>query len=173
MQEEDQKYRIEVDKVKKLLLAPDEEQGRIKALVEKQQEVDKSNLQRLVQIIDTYGWPGRTIVGKEGSLTAFLIIQHADLEYQKKYFPLLKDAVRRGEAASQYAALLEDRILMREGKKQIYGSQLHQNDVTKSLELWPIEDEEGVDTRRASVGLEPLADYLRRFGLEYKSPKKK
>ena len=41
------------------------------------------------------------------------------------------------------------------------------------MELWPIEDEENVDARRASVGLEPLAEYLKRFGLEYKPLKKK
>ena len=32
--------------------------------------------------------------------------------------------------------------------------------------LWPIEDEEHVDERRAEVGLEPLAEYLKRFGIE-------
>jgi len=86
---------------------------------------------------------------------------------------MLKEAVRRGEAESGNAALLKDRILMREGKKQIYGSQLHLNQVTKQLELWPIEDDENVDARRASVGLEPLAEYMKRFGLEYKPPKRK
>jgi hypothetical protein len=45
--------------------------------------------------------------------------------------------------------------------------------VTKKLELWPIEDEERVDARRASVGLGPLAEYLKHFGLEYKPPIKK
>jgi len=86
---------------------------------------------------------------------------------------MLKEAVRRGEAESGNAALLKDRILMREGKKQIYGSQLYFNQVTKQLELWPIEDDENVDARRASVGLEPLAEYMKRFGLEYKPPKRK
>ena len=86
---------------------------------------------------------------------------------------MLKEAVRRGEAESGNAALLKDRILMREGKKQIYGSQLHFNQVIKQLELWPIEDDENVDARRASVGLEPLAEYMKRFGLEYKPPKRK
>ncbi len=170
MQDDDQKYRNEVAEIRKMSLAPDEKQKRVSSFLEKQEKVDNRNIRRLVQIIDKYGWPGRRMVGKEGSLTAFLIIQHADLEYQKKYFPLLKEAVKRGEADPQYAALLEDRILMREGKEQIYGSQLHFSQVTKQLKLWPIEDGEGVDARRASVGLEPLAEYLKRFGLEYKPP---
>ena len=173
MQNDDQKYRDEVDKIRATSLTADEKQKQVAARMEKQETLDKRNLRRLVQIIDKYGWPGRSLVGKEGALTAFLIIQHAELEDQKKYFPMLKEAVRRGEANQDYAALLEDRILMREGKKQIYGSQLHFNEVTKKLELWPIEDEENVDARRASVGLEPLAEYVKRFGLEYKPLKKK
>jgi hypothetical protein len=173
MQKEDQKYRNEIDGVEKMTLAPDEKQQRVSALWEKQEKVDKRNIKRLAEIIDKYGWPGRSMVGKEGSLTAFLIIQHADLQYQKKYFPLLKEAVSKGEADRDDAALLEDRILMREGKKQIYGTQLRFDEATKKLELWPIEDEESVDARRASVGLEPIAEYLKRFGLEYKPPKKR
>jgi len=173
MQEDDQKYRNEVEEIEKMALAADEKQKKVSALWEKQEKVDRRNIKRLVQIINKYGWPGRSMVGKEGSLTAFLVIQHADLEYQKKYFPLLKEAVKRGEADPQDAALLEDRILMREGKKQIYGSQLHYNEVTKELELWPIEDEDEVDARRARVGLEPLAKYAKRFGLEYKPAQKK
>jgi hypothetical protein len=173
MESDDQKYRDEVAKVRATSLTADEKQKRVSALMEKQARLDKRNLKRLVQIIDKYGWPGRSLVGKAASLTAFLIIQHAELEDQKKYFPMLKEAVRRGEANQDYAALLEDRILMREGKKQIYGSQLHFNEITKQLELWPIEDEENVDARRASVGLEPLAEYVKRFGLEYKPLKKK
>lgn len=173
MQNDDQKYRGEVGKIREMSLTADEKQKRVSALMEKQERLDKRNIKRLVQIIDKYGWPGRSLVGKEAGLTAFLIIQHADLEDQKKYFPMLKEAVRRGEANQDYAALLEDRILMRGDKKQIYGSQLHFNQVTKQLELWPIEDEENVDARRASVGLEPLAEYVKRFGLEYKPLKKK
>ena len=173
MQKDDQKYRGEVSKIMEMSLTADEKQKRVSALMEKQERLDNRNRKRLVQIIDKFGWPGRSLVGKEASLTAFLIIQHADLEDQKKYFPMLKEAVRRGEARPDYAALLEDRILMREGKQQIYGSQLNFNQVTNQQELWPIEDEENVDARRASVGLEPLAEYVKRFGLEYKPLKKK
>lgn len=61
---------------------------------------------------------------------------------------------------------------MREGKSHIYGTQLRFNEATNKFELWPVEDEEGVDARRASVGLEPLAKYLRRNGVEHKPPKK-
>ena len=53
---------------------------------------------------------------------------------------------------------------MREGKKQIYGTQLTWNEKTRRYELYPIEDEEQVDLLRASVGLQPIAEYLKALG---------
>jgi hypothetical protein len=39
--------------------------------------------------------------------------------------------------------------------------------------MWPVEDEENLDKRRASVGLEPIAEYLKRSGVTYVPPKKR
>jgi hypothetical protein len=173
MLKDDQKYRKTITDIEMKTPASDQKEKRVSELWEKQNKLDKRNIKKFAKILDKYGWPARSAVGKEGSVAAFLVVQHGDLEYQKKYFTLLKDAVLRGEADREDAALLEDRILMREGKKQIYGTQLYFNEVTKKLELWPIEDEEDVEARRASVGLGPLAAYVKGFGLEYKPPNKK
>jgi hypothetical protein len=61
---------------------------------------------------------------------------------------------------------------MGEGKKQIYGTGLRTDDTTKELKLWPIENEEEVDARRAAVGLPPMAEFLKAIGLTYTPPKK-
>jgi len=169
MEEEDQRYRKEAQEIDNATFAPEEKKKRREALMEKQAETDGRNMKRLTEIIEQYGWPGKSLVGKDGSLTAFLIVQHGGLEDQKKYFPLLKEAVGKGEAEPAHAAYLEDRILMLEGKKQIYGTQLRRDEATQKLELWPVEDEEHLDARRATLGLEPIAEYLKRFGLEYKA----
>jgi len=67
--------------------------------------------------------------------------------------------------------MLRDSILTREGKKQAFGTQLHSGpDTGGKLVLYPIEDEEHVDQRRASIGLSPLADYLKLLNLEYHAP---
>jgi hypothetical protein len=63
MQDNDQKYRNEVAEIRKMSLAPDEKQKRVSSLMEKQEKVDNRNIKRLVQIIDKYGWPGRSMVG--------------------------------------------------------------------------------------------------------------
>jgi len=60
----------------------------------------------------------------------------------------------RGTAAVAY---IEDRVLVAEGKKQLYGTQFTVHD--GKLVPQPIEDEENLDRRRAGVGLEPFAEY--------------
>jgi hypothetical protein len=174
MGKEDQKHRQELSELMNRLDGPDKDKvmPRYIQLVEEQSALDDKLLRQLEAIIAKHGWPTISLVGKEASGVAFLIIQHADLEYQKKYFPLLKEAADKNEARKSDVAMLEDRILMREGKKQIYGSQLRMNEQTQKLELYPIEDEENVDKRRARVGLMPMKEYMKHFNLEYVPPKK-
>ncbi len=139
----------------------------------KQTGVDKENIKRLEEIVEEYGWPTISLVGEEAATAAFLIVQHAEVDEQKKILPLLKEAAANNQAFPAQVAMLEDRILISEGKKQLYGTQLQTNSATGQMELIPTEDEENVDVRRASVGLMPLAEYLRMHGLEYKPPEKK
>ena len=59
-------------------------------------------------------------------------------------------------------ALLEDRVRLRDGKPQLYGSQVTRNPAGQ-WEARDLENPEKVDERRASVGLPPLAEYLAGF----------
>jgi hypothetical protein len=142
------------------------------ALIEQQHAIDRANMARLEQIVSTVGWPGIKQVGELASSAAFLILQHAGLEEQRRYFPMLKAAVAQKNARADQAAMLEDRILLREGKKQVYGTQVRSGPETDGkLVLHPIDDERNVDTRRAAVGMQPLAEYLKVLGIEYVAPK--
>jgi len=70
--------------------------------------------------------------------------------------------------------MLGDRGVVRKGQKQIYGTQVHSGpDTGGKMVLDPIEDEEHVDARRGSVGLMPLKEYLKHFGMEYHPPRRK
>lgn len=174
MGKEDQLYRAELERLMKLMSGPNSGavMKKFEAAAVKQDEIDAKNLARLEQIIEKHGWPGERLVGREASGAAFLIIQHSDLSHQKKYFPMLKAAADSRDARPQDVAMLEDRILVREGKKQIYGTQLSMNQQTHKLELDPIEEEGTVDERRSAVGLPPLAEYVKYFGLTYKPVKR-
>ncbi|HEX2491413.1 MAG TPA: DUF6624 domain-containing protein [Blastocatellia bacterium] len=175
MGEDNQKHRQEMMNLMDRLATTDSEKvaKKWKQVVERQNELDSKNRQRLDEIVKDHGWPKMSSFGPEASGVAFLIVQHAELEYQKKYFPLIKESVARSEARPSDLALLQDRILKGEGKKQIYGTQVRVNQSTQAMELYPIEDEENVDARRATVGLGPLAQYLKKaFDIDYVPPKK-
>jgi len=173
MGKEDQSRRDEMMSLMKQGLGDPEVRKRFDEAGTAQREIDARNMNRLREILQREGWPGFRRVGKQAGNAAFLILQHAGLEDQKQYFPLLKEAALRREASPADAAMMEDRILMREGKNQIYGTQLVTDKRTGKLELWAVENEEEVDARRAAVGMPPLAEYLKGFDLEYHPPAKK
>jgi len=129
--------------------------------------LNKNNVLELEKIIKKYGWPKKSVFGAIGSGTAFQIIQHSDIKYQKKYLPKIKELCEINEADWQDFALMLDRILVSEKKPQIYGSQVNYNKLTKRYELFPIEDEKNVDERRIKVGLQPLKDYVEQWGIKY------
>lgn len=128
--------------------------------------VDSLNLIEVSKILDTYGWLGAEVVGQKGSDALFLVIQHANLDTQEKYLPMMRDAVKGGRAKGSSLALLEDRVAMRQRRKQIYGSQIIR-DENGVYQIAPIEDEANVNERRAAVGLQPLEDYVKRVGITY------
>ena len=134
----------------------------VQALLEEQSRADAENLARLREIISEHGWPGQSLVGRDGATAAFLILQHADHESQVEYFPLVEAAVDAGEFERRHFALLQDRVLVGEDKPQIYGTQLYWDDATGRWELFPIEDEANVDARREEIGMMPLAEYVKR-----------
>ncbi|WP_299755864.1 DUF6624 domain-containing protein [uncultured Pontibacter sp.] len=142
----------------------------MQALWKEMRTIDLENKKAVVAILEEHGWPGKSLVGSEASSAAFLVIQHSDKETMEKYLPMLREAADKGEAAKSQVALMEDRVRMNNGQPQLYGSQLKMNNETGQYELHTIEDEANVDKRREEMGLEPLADYMKRFGIEYKVP---
>ena len=144
------------------------------AMMQEQAAIDRRHGQRLDQIIAQHGWPGRSLVGGPASQAAYVVLAHADSTRQHRYLPLLKAAAAKGEAVAADVATLEDQVLVREGRKQIYGTRVHFGPETGGRwELYPIEDEEHVDDRRKAVGMPPIAEYLKDFGMTYVPAKKK
>ena len=159
MHQTDQAQRLQMDDVRR---QHGQNSPQMRELWARQTESDNHNIRRLEEIIAEIGWPKRTEVGDRAASAAFLILQHSALSYQKKYLALARAAVATNEMRGSSLALLEDRILLREGKNQIYGSQVRQNDAGQ-WEAVSLEDPESVDQRRASVGLGPLSEYLAGF----------
>ena len=133
---------------------------------------DSLNELAVIDIIEERGWPATSLVGDKANRTVWLVIQHADVVLQEKYLPLLEASVAEGESSGSNLALLQDRILMRRDQPQRYGSQVRSNPETGEMEVYEIADPEYVNQRRAEVGLEPLENYLARFGLEWSVPQR-
>jgi len=126
------------------------------SLLKIQATYDSINQVKLLPILDKVGWPTISMVGTDGSETAFLIIQHANIELQKKYLPVIKKLAKIKEVTWNDYALMKDRILVMEDKKQIYGTQSRFNSTTGELELFPIKHAKRVDKRRKKIGLYPI-----------------
>lgn len=137
------------------------------SLFGKMQAQDRQNETRVQAIIEQYGWPGASLVGRTGSMAALLVIQHSNLTTIQKFLPLIREETAKGGLARQNLALMEDRVLIFQDQPQVYGSQVRTNTATGKAEFFPIQDEARVDERRATMGLEPLALYAKGFGIDY------
>lgn len=157
---EDQKYRAQLSRLP---------QGspELKLLWDTINMKDSLNLLQIIPILDEYGWLGEDVVGPTGNSALFLVIQHSDQQTQEKYLPMMREAVKNGKAAGSSLALLEDRVALGQGKRQIYGSQIGTNYDTNTKYVLPLEDPDNVDKRRESVGLPPLAQYVLNWNLKW------
>ena len=104
---------------------------------------------------------------RQGNSALFLVIQHADQKTQEQYLPVMREAVAKGNAAASSLALLEDRVALGQGKKQIYGSQIGMFAETNENYVLPLEDPDNVDKRRSEVGLGKLQEYVSYWGLTW------
>lgn len=128
-------------------------------LIAAMQEIDARNTARLRELLNRYGWPSRRLVGREAAEAAWLIAQHADADpaFQRRCLELMQ-ALPRGEVDPRNLAYLTDRVLVAEGKPQIYGTQ--PDFVDGRYVAAALVDPERVDERRGEVGLGPLAAYI-------------
>jgi hypothetical protein len=121
---------------------------------------DRDRTARLAEIVDEHGWPTRSLVGDDGASAAWLVAQHSDHDvgFQQEALELMRAAVDDGEADATELAYLEDRVALNSGRAQVYGTQV--GCVDGRAVAAELEDPEGVDRRRAEVGLPPLEVYL-------------
>ncbi|SEQ43582.1 DUF6624 domain-containing protein [Streptomyces radiopugnans] len=120
---------------------------------------------RLERILDEYGWPTAAGAGEEAATGAWLVAQHADrqLGLQRRALSLLERAVADGGASPRHLAFLRDRVLVNEGRPQIYGTQIA--GVRDGAPVpWPCADPDParVDALRAEVGIAPFAEHTAR-----------
>lgn len=160
----DQKYRRQIGDIQKKYGRGSEEMQKHWKLI---METDSLNLIKIKQILDERGWLGANIIGDQGNSTLFLVIQHADPVTQVKYLPMMRKAVKEGNARASSLALLEDRVALGQGERQIYGSQIGRDQATGEYYVLPLQDPENVNKRRTEVGLGPIEQYLFQWNMTW------
>lgn len=164
IEELDHRYRVQFDEVINKYGNTSKE---IHDLCKQMDYADSTNLIQVKSIVEKYGWLGVNEIGFQCNGTLFLVIQHADLKTQEEYLPIIREAVKNGKADASRLALLEDRIAIKHGEKQIYGSQVGQNAKTQEYYILPLRDPDNVDKRRATVGLNPLSEYVSYWNIKW------
>lgn len=131
---------------------------------------DSLNQATVFGILDKEGWPAR--LSDKANQAIWLVIDHSDLAARRKYLDLVKAKAEEGVLDKSDYATLNDRVLMEEGKPQIYGTQIKitgtiifGEEQTLPMYLWPVEDPAALDSLRSSIGLPPIEEYLESSGL--------
>lgn len=116
-----------------------------------------ANTARLKEIVAQVGWPTISLVGGDAAGAAWLLAQHADQDraFQVDVLARIEKLLDSGEATRKEYAYLYDRV----HEPQRYGTQGTCVDSTRWVPR-PIENEAGVDKRRAEVGLPAMAEYI-------------
>jgi hypothetical protein len=163
---EDQNYRIQIDYIENKYGRKSKAMDSLWRII---RDKDSSNLITVAKIIDKYGWLGADEVGQKANSTLFLVIQHSDQRTQEKYLPVMREAVKNGKAYPGSLALLEDRVGLGQGKKQVYGSQVGRDPETGAYYVLPLEDPDNVNKRRSEMGLPALEKYLEHWQIKWDS----
>ena len=137
------------------------------AIREEVRALGKKHTARLDEIIAAHGWPGKTLLGEGYASAGWTIAQHGGPEFLERMLPLMYDAVIKRELDESLYATSLDRVLIRRGMKQMYGTQFDVDAATGKCQPLPIENPEQVEERRKRAGMDSLADYTKELCAMY------
>ena len=141
----------------------------IKCFVKISEEIDKSHTKRLNEIVNTYGVPDAKLVGKNGLEAYYLLLQHSnDPKLKEKSLKGMEVAFKAKQLSPADYANFTDRLLVNLGKPQVYGANFDLKD--GKMVMSPTKDIKNLDKRRKSIGLPPIAEYMKMLEEVYKIP---
>lgn len=127
-------------------------------------EFNKTTTHLLSEAVSIYGIPTTDNVSQQTADKFVLLLSHCtDTEFIKKV--IKSDEFKYSSYRRDNVAIALDNLLIKEGKKQFFGSALkiveNPDGATSSIPM-PIEDEENVDKRRKDFGLIALGEYIKK-----------
>lgn len=128
-------------------------------LQEQTEIIDREN-QTLVASVLKNGLPEG--LSTQSYKAIWLIIDHAGLKFQKRYLPAIEEAARQKLISAYDFAVLTDRISMREGKPQKYGTQSYtaKVDGKQVIYIWPVENAQMLNELRDEIGAGDIETYI-------------
>ncbi|HIW64416.1 MAG TPA: type 2 lantipeptide synthetase LanM [Candidatus Stackebrandtia excrementipullorum] len=113
----------------------------------------------LESVVDAHGWPTAATVGEEAADAACRLLQHMSgaTEFRRRCLREMATAAEHGDVPLKDVAYTTDAVRLSDGEPQLYGTkfELREGRFVPCL----LADADDVDTRRAAMGLPPLAEY--------------
>jgi tetratricopeptide (TPR) repeat protein len=148
----------------RLIRSMEEISDTLASLRAQQAALDSVNRTKLDSIVVEHGWPSIRDLGSGASGNAWVVVQHAPLEYIELYLPTMQQAADNGDMSMEHLSMTLDRIRYRNDEPQIYGTHTWLNPETGEREVMPMEDPTNVNKRRRELGLMTLEKYHARGG---------
>lgn len=137
----------------------DDGSGKLKlmTLALKMENRDQKNLEFVSEMLEKCGWSHD--LSNESHHTVFLVLQHSPDSAMRKYFPLVQQKVTLGYLLPDDEATMYDRLQMRAGLAQKYGTQTFADPQNRNL-VWPVENPDSLEVWRSQVGLPTMETYF-------------
>jgi hypothetical protein len=148
----DQKFRIEINENKKLDSIDRTTRGKLFGKMEKADEINFTLLKR---IHEKLGWPSNKVFTDSAVDGSFMITLHYkghDLNY---LIPLIEESFSKNEIKNVQYAILIDRVLIRNGKSQKFGTHCKMTR-NGTVDFTSLPDTSGINQNRIEIGLKEL-----------------
>ncbi|WP_375581025.1 DUF6624 domain-containing protein [Marivirga tractuosa] len=130
-------------------------------LIKEMNILDSTLLHKVTLFLNEYGWKSKKEIGELANMGLILAIQHSSKEEMESFKEIIEKAYQEDKIEKSSYALYVDRLKVRNGLPQIYGTQYYYDEKSASLRFNEIEDFENVNKRRRKVGLSKIEKYAK------------
>ncbi len=158
----------QADQQVRMQLIEAQQSGNIDSLLLCAEQMSKVDLENQTYVAELFAGGLPDELSNDAYEAIYLVVDHADYGFQKRYFKYLRRAANEGRLQLSSINTLHDRMRMRSHRRQIYGTQTWSH--TTIIEgqalpqqvnyVWPVRGARGVDKRRAESGMGTMNDLV-------------
>jgi hypothetical protein len=129
-------------------------------------QVYEKHANSIKEILDTYGYPGNKLVGKQSADRFFTLMQHTQdfPEIMKLGIEKMEEDLKGNQIEKYQYISLKDQYAVLTDISQPFGTIVRFDEKGKSYALNPAED---IESNRSEMGMDSLNRYLDRKTIEY------